>query len=107
MLVFQGKSVEVGGNKWSVDRPILDGRAIGGRVILILDPLPGSAPARNVRAYSLTGQWLWTAEHPTDWPSDCYMNFMAGDGVVLNDFAGFTCRIDPETGRLIEALFER
>jgi hypothetical protein len=106
-LVFKENTVTAGEHSWSVDRLVWDGRLIGDRVILILDPLPGSVPARNVHAYSLSGQWLWTAEHPTDWPSDCYMNFVAGAGIVLNSFAGFTCRIDPETGRLIEVLLER
>ena len=89
--------------------PILQSRRIGERILVVFDPMdfPRCRQARNLVAYDLNGNELWTAEHPTNETADCYVNFVSDEPLWVGNFAGFTCRIDLETGKLLEAVFTK
>jgi len=62
----------------------------------------------NLVAYSTSGERLWTAENPTAGSAaDAYVEFLSESPLWVGNFNGFDCRIDPETGGLLEKAFTK
>ena len=99
----------VNGEYWDLSRPILDACQIGNRVFVIFDYMscPRRTQAKNMVAFDLQRNELWTAEHPTDQATDTYVNFISEEPLRACNFAGFDCKIDPATGRLLHAEFTK
>ncbi len=99
----------VNGEHWDLGRPVLDACQIGERVIVIFDYMsyPRPMQAKNLVAYDLQRNELWTGEHPTDQPTDTYVRFVSEEPLRAYNFACFECRIDPATGRLLHAEFTK
>ncbi len=89
--------------------PILESRKIGDRILIIYDYMdyPRYKQAQNLMAYDLDGNVLWTAEHPTNTTADCYVNFISEDPLWVWNFACYECRIDINSGKLIDKVFTK
>lgn len=110
-ITFDGNRVTVGEHHWDAPVRVLDAARIGGLAILVLDWTPLSenrfGQVQNLRAYTFDGQEVWTAEHPTNMTTDCYTNIISREPLMVNNFAGYSCRIDPSSGRLLESVFTK
>ncbi len=72
---------------------------IGDRVVVLYDYMsgPGFRQFHNVEAFSLTGERLWVAQHPTSESADAYVEFMSSEPLELCNFAGFECELDSQS----------
>lgn len=95
---------------------VKDAFQCAGSTIVLLDPdaylkdpdypkerRRGESPLRNLRAYSSSGELLWEAEFPEQ--ADYYYRIVSRSPLVALSFSSYRCRIDPATGRIIEAQF--
>lgn len=90
-------------------KPILQAKRIKEKIFVIFDYMhfDQSRPAQNLTAFDLHGNELWKAENPTELKTDAYTNFLEGEGLYVGNFAGYSCHINPDSGRLIEAEFTK
>lgn len=97
------------GRSWDVAYPIRDCRWIEGRVCVIYDYMAGpkGTAFRNLEAFDPRGHKLWTAENPTSDPADAYVEFQDGPAITAWNFACYSCRIDPTSGRMLQATFTK
>jgi hypothetical protein len=89
---------------------VLDAIRLGDRILVVHDYMayPPQKPAPNLVAYSPRGEQLWTAENLTDSSAtDAYVGFLSEDPLWVGNFDGFRCKIDPQTGRLLEREFTK
>jgi len=112
MLTFSGHELVVGGHGWNAEHPVLAALLVEGVVCVILDfmTFPCGQQAANLRGYSRTGEPLWVAEHPTNSTTDYYVSLegVGDDGhLLVGNFAGFRCRVDPGSGRLVRCEFTK
>lgn len=109
LLHIEGKVIEL-------DYAVRDRFELDGRIIVLLDPddylgdpgypkerRRGDDALRNLRAYSASGELLWEAEFPE--PADYYYKIVSRDPLVALSFSSYRCRLDPATGRIVEAEF--
>jgi hypothetical protein len=108
-ISFSGKTVSVGGQTWQAPWPVKQAVVIGDRVILLYDHMAGPPhhQFRNLEGFSLFGQHVWTAEHPSSETADVYIEIMSTDPLLVWNFACYRCAINPSNGRLIEARFTK
>ena len=88
----------------------LEAIRLGERVLVIHDYMayPQGKPVPNLAAYSPNGDRLWTAENLGGLDeSDAYVNFLSAEPLWVWNFACYRCRIDPETGKLLEKKFTK
>ncbi len=109
MTESQENQITFRGGVRKIPHPILDSRKIGDRILIIYDYMdyPLEKQARNLLAYDQDGNQLWTAEHPTDKKTDCYVKFISDDPLWVLNFASYDCRIDIKTGKLIDKVFTK
>ncbi len=110
-LSFDGDQIRVGAHRWKALAQVLDAAQIGDLVVLVLDWTLLSkerfGQVQNLRAYTFDGQEVWTAEHPTNMRIDCYTNIIEREPLVVNNFSGCSCLIDPSSGHLLESTFTK
>ena len=92
-----------------MEYPIKDCRRIEGRVVVIYDYTAGPKGRvfRNLEAFDLMGRKVWTADNPTSDPADAYVEFVEGPSITAWNFACYICRVDPKSGRMVEATFTK
>jgi hypothetical protein len=108
--------VQAGRALFSTDYSAREVFELDDRIIVLLDPddyltdpsyprerRRGQDALRNLRAYSMSGKLLWEAEFPE--PADYYYKIVSRSPLVVLSFSSYRCRIDPETGRILEAQF--
>ncbi len=108
-IQFNGKEITVAGQTWTVAYPVADAKIVDGRVVLIYGRSSGPSwrQFQNLHACDLDGNALWTAEHPTNTTADFYVQFIEGDQLSVLNFASYVCQIEPETGKLKQAIFTK
>jgi hypothetical protein len=109
-LRVSGKTVEWEGGRLTFSIPVQEAAQIGERIVVIHDytAYPRGRAAPNLVAYSLAGEQLWVAENlGILGSSDAYVGFLSEEPLWVYNFAGYQCRIDPETGRLLEREFTK
>jgi hypothetical protein len=109
-LRFTDKRVEFDGGHLDLPRPVMDAVLLGDRVLVVHDYMayPSQQPTPNLVAYSTTGEHIWTAQNMTrSSPTDAYTGFLSEDPLWVGNFDGFRCRIDPQTGVLLESVFTK
>jgi hypothetical protein len=106
---FSGNRVTVGDQSWTVPHPVRDARRIADRIVVIYDYMSGPKHEafHNVEAFDDAGQKLWTAENPGAGAADAYVEFTSEDPLIIGNFTGFQCTIDPRTGKLLHAEFTK
>jgi hypothetical protein len=109
LLAFEGKTVRVAGQTWTVEHPLADARIVQGVVIVIYDYMSGPRHRQfqNAEGFDFTGRKLWTAQHPTNETADAYVSIVGVNPLVLWNFACYSCTIDPANGRLLAAVFTK
>ncbi|MEP0546213.1 MAG: hypothetical protein ABJF88_04720 [Rhodothermales bacterium] len=106
-LTFDGRTVEVAGHRWPVPVRVLDGVRIEERVVLLFDWVALAAhenrlgQVQNLRGYTPAGEHMWTAQHPTNTSADFYAQIVSRVPLVVANFVGTDCTIDPLNGRLL------
>jgi hypothetical protein len=86
------------------------GLLLGQHVLVIHDYVAyeRAKPAPNLVAYSPSGEHVWTAQNLTpSSPTDAYVNFISEEPLWVGNFAGCDCKIDPQTGKLLESIFTK
>lgn len=108
-LQVDGKRVLGDGFYLDVGHRVTDARLIRGRVIVICDYMDfdTEGPARNLFCYDLDGAELWRASDLGLGSADGYTNFVSEEPLVVGNFAGFNCRVELETGRVLETAFTK
>jgi hypothetical protein len=108
-LTFSGTRISVGDRPWTVPFPVADARRIGDRIVVIYDYRSGPQHSafHNVEAFDDAGRKLWTAENPGTGAADAYVEIMSEDPLIIWNFTGFRCTIDPGTGKLLESQFAK
>jgi len=107
-LRINKKRVEWEGGGINLRIRALEAIRLGERVLVIHDYMafPQGKPAPNLVAYSLAGERLWTAENPGV-EADAYVDFLSEEPLWVWNFACYRCRIDSETGKLLESHFTK
>ncbi len=109
-LRSKDKVVEWEGGRLEFQVPVLEAVRLGDRILVIHDYMayPQQKPARNLVAYSTGGERLWVAENITRTSAtDAYVGFLSEDPLWVGNFEGFRCRIDLDTGKLLESEFTK
>ena len=107
---FDGQEITFESRSWTADHPIAALRVAEGVVAVIYDYMAGPQHQqfRNLQGFDARGNLLWTAEHPTNETADAYVNFgQDADILEAHSFAGYVCRLDPKTGKLVDARFTK
>ena len=97
-------------NQWlRFSTPILQAISLGEKIFVIFDYMryPQGRPAQNLAAFDKNGKELWKAKNPTSAGNDAYVNFISYDDLVVGNFAGYKCRVDQNTGDIIDAQFTK
>jgi hypothetical protein len=109
-LQFTDRRVEIDGGHLDLPLPVKEAVRIGDRIFVIHDYMayPLRQPAPNLVAYSTAGEHIWSAPTLTQTSAtDAYTNFISEDPLWVGNFMGFNCRIDPQTGALLERVFTK
>lgn len=110
-LSFTADKVTVQGESWKAPAAILEAVQLENMIVLLLDwealGKDTAGQVYNLRAYSVTGQELWVAEHPTNATNDCYTTINSIVPFEVYNFAGFICVINLANGRLIRSVFTK
>jgi len=115
-ICHSGSVVTVDGVAWATEYPVKEAFALTEAVCVLLEPdaylsdaaypkerRRGKGALRNLRAYSPTGALLWEAEFPEQ--ADYYYRIVSREPLVALSFSSYRCRIDPASGRIVEAEF--
>lgn len=99
-LTFGGTGVVHSQGRIDVAHPVVDARKVGSRIFVLCDYMafPEDEPARNLYAYDLDGEQLWQAEDIGLGAVDGYTSVTSEDPLVVSNFAGYECTIDPSSG---------
>jgi hypothetical protein len=110
-LKAKANRVELEGGHLDLPLRVIEAIRHGERVLVVHDWMayPRGLPAPNLVAYATDGRQLWTAENLERGigETDAYVGFLTEEPLWVANFAGFRCRIDPETGRLLESEFTK
>jgi hypothetical protein len=108
-ISFSGQIVSVAGRTWQAPWPVKQAILIDDKVVLLYDYMTGPEHRqfRNLEGFNLSGEHLWTAQHPSSETADVYVEILSSLPLVVWNFACFRCTIAPSTGHLIEATFTK
>jgi hypothetical protein len=90
--------------------PVADACLSGGNVIVIYAPEanPRSwGTFRNLASVSADGSELWLADTSETTTGDHFYRIAQAEPLWVYAFRGYDCRIDPETGRILEKVFTK
>ena len=109
MMSDRNHTIPLNGDRWDFERPVLDSCQIEHSMIVIFDYMsyPRNKQSKNMIAFDLNQNELWTAAHPTNQTNDTYVKFIASDPLQALNFASFVCTLDPKTGQLLSADFTK
>src|SRR5262245_38489414 len=108
-VTFSVSEVTVAGRTWRVPHPVAQAVLAGDRVLVLYDYMAGPRHRQfqNLEAFNLDGVRLWTAEHPTSTTADAYVTIKCVSPLRVSSFAGYDCKLDVESGRLLESTFTK
>lgn len=108
--VLMGDRVIVGSDSVPLRHPADQAIRHGDRLVVryaVTEHLgqPGTFP--NLEAVHLDGTVAWTAELPTNETGDCYYDAEVDDEghLIARSFKSYVCRIDWDSGRILEREF--
>jgi len=96
-------------NNQYLEIPMLDMWQDKDRIYIVYDYMyfPEADAKRNLLAYSNDGKELWRAEDIGVGSPECYTNIIQIEPLVVNNFAGYTCRIDEVSGKVLTIEFTK
>lgn len=108
--MLMGDRVIVGGNAVALRYPADQAIRHRDRLIVryaVTEHLgrPGTFP--NLEAVEMDGTVVWTAELPTNETGDCYYDIEVDDegDLLARSFKSYVCKIDWDSGRIIDREF--
>jgi hypothetical protein len=95
--------------RFRAEHPVLAAHLVGERVIVLYDYMafPKNEPARNLFCYNSVGTQIWRAPDIGMGGADGYTNITSEVPLRVGNFAGFNCRIDEQTGDVLEKSFTK
>ncbi|GAB5993264.1 hypothetical protein ACET9K_03655 [Aeromonas enteropelogenes] len=101
--------IEGNGVRFKGEYPVLRASLIKDHVLVIYDwmAFERNSPARNLFCYDSAGNLLWRAPDIGRGAADAYTNITSECPLWVNNFAGFNCRIDEISGKILEADFTK
>jgi hypothetical protein len=106
-VTYDGDLVSVGSASIRVAHAVIDAALVGETLVVVYDYMLKQGAWANLEAFDLSGARLWTAENPTNHATDAYVNIMNTAPLVVGNFAGYECQIDPRTGAILESRFTK
>ena len=109
-LQYSGRRLSIGDTTFDTEYPIQEATLLTDKIIVLHNPYTGPTSYgqfRNLIAYDLHGQKVWTAEHPGNDSNDVYMKIVKSNPLTVHNFAGFECVIDSATGKIIKKIFTK
>jgi len=104
-MTNESHTFRIGDTEVELRNPVDDTTRMDGVVVVLLDVPTDEVDNRNVLGFSTDGERLWEIEPIDSGPSDDapYNNLTVRDGSVwVFNWAGYECRVDLETGELLE-----
>ena len=95
---------------YKLDHKVISFLEFNSYVIVLFDYMdfPKTEQAKNLRCYNKNMELKWIAEHPTNAINDCYTQIRINkNSLEANNFAGYFCKIDLETGMLMNSEFTK
>jgi hypothetical protein len=91
------------------EHPVVAACLVGERVVVVYDYMafPKGAPARNLFCYDFAGNQVWRASDIGMGATDGYTDITSEAPLWVGNFAGFNCRIDEQTGKVLERSFTK
>ncbi|GAB7117831.1 hypothetical protein [Natrinema pallidum] len=105
-----GKELTIGETTVTLRHPIKETVRVNDVVVVLLDVPIGTIDNQNVIAFSKNGDRLWEIEPISDDPTadQAYVNIYINErGVWVVNPIGARCRVDVETGILVEKEITR
>lgn len=101
--------VEGDGFRFEGAHAVLEAVLIQERVLVTFDwmSFARGAAARNLFCYDKSGSPIWRAEDIGLGDVDAYTGVLRETPLWVGNFAGFNCRIDERTGKVIEKSFTK
>jgi hypothetical protein len=92
-----------------LDYPIRQTVLMDNRIIVVFDYMAKQniGQFRNLRAYDFEGKELWIAQHPSNETVDTYVEITNNNPLIVWNYAGYICEIDPTNGKIIKATFAK
>ena len=99
-VVIKGGKLEVGEESLEMQLPVIEA--------VLHDPDSraekyGQFP--NLIAIDRSGTTVWTAELPTKESGDAYYRIASAEPLIVYSVFSYSCRIDPQTGKIEEKRF--
>jgi len=107
-VVIKGGKLEVGEESLEMQLPVIEAVLHDNKIIVLLDPDSraekyGQFP--NLIAIDRSGTTVWTAELPTKESGDAYYRIASAEPLIVYSVFSYSCRIDPQTGKIEEKRF--
>jgi hypothetical protein len=108
VIRIENNTIAFDGREMSLEYPIHDARVVGDRLLVLFRPeSKRSGQFRNLVAFDLHGQKLWTAELPTSSGADAYYEIVSENPIVADSYCSYRCTIDRDTGRITSKEFHK
>lgn len=108
-LFVRDNWIEGDGVRFKGTHTVLEAVLLQERVLVTYDwmSFERGAAARNLFCYDKSGALIWRAEHIGMGDVDAYTGVLKESPLWVGNFAGFSCRIDEGTGKVIEKSFTK
>jgi hypothetical protein len=89
--------------------PVLEASLIGDRVVVVYDwmAFDRAGPARNLFCYDRSGRMLWRAADIGQGRVDAYTRVITEEPLSVGNFVGASCRINEQTGQVVDTCFTK
>ena len=89
--------------------PVLEAVLVLDRVLVTYDwmAFENDKPARNLFCYDRAGNLLWRADTIAQGAADAYTGVISDSPLWVGNFAGFNCRIDLSSGKVLETVLTK
>ena len=108
-LSLRDNWIEGDGVRFRGTHPVLEAVLLQERVLVTYDwmSFTRGAAARNLFCYDKSGALVWRAEDIGLGDVDAYTGVLQESPLWVGNFAGFSCRIDEGTGKVVEKRFTK
>ena len=108
-LSVRGNWIEGDGVRFEGTYTVLEASLLQERVLVTYDwmSFERGAAARNLFCYDKAGALIWRADDIGMGAVDAYTGVLKEMPLWVGNFAGFSCRIDEGTGKVIETNFTK
>lgn len=108
MITFSDNTLELNGDKFTLQYPIKEAFEVDDKIIVLFDPdsnFGKQGQFHNLIALSNNGTQIWAADLPTDKRSDVYYRIVSKTPLKADSFCSYECVIDPQSGKIVSKIF--